>query len=72
MSSKILTVAGAAEATGLAKQTLYNMRSQGVGPKSFKLGRLVRYYEHEVDAWIAKQAGVNNVTPITAHHREAG
>ncbi|ANP74495.1 helix-turn-helix transcriptional regulator [Cryobacterium arcticum] len=50
------------EKTGHAVQTLYHWRTlskqQGklVGPRSFKLGRLVRYYEDDVDAWIAEQA----------------
>lgn len=38
-------------------QTLYNWRSLSrggtqIGPRSFKLGRLVRYYESDVDAWL--------------------
>lgn len=47
--------------TGLALQTLANWRNltnrgQVTGPKFFKFGRLVRYFETDVDAWIAEQA----------------
>jgi predicted DNA-binding transcriptional regulator AlpA len=41
--------------TGLSIRTLYNWRGTGKGPRSFKLGRLIRYSEADVDAWIADQ-----------------
>ncbi|TFC20065.1 helix-turn-helix domain-containing protein [Cryobacterium algoritolerans] len=41
--------------TGVAVQTLYNWRHLRKGPRSFKLGRLVRYFESDVDEWIAAQ-----------------
>lgn len=58
---KILAPEGASAKTGLAVQTLYNWRNlstkdRTIGPRSFKLGRLVRYYEDDVDAWIEDQA----------------
>jgi predicted DNA-binding transcriptional regulator AlpA len=52
-----LTAEDVAEMTGVAVQTLYNWRSQTlqgkpVGPCSFKMGRLVRYTEADVNAWL--------------------
>jgi predicted DNA-binding transcriptional regulator AlpA len=52
-----LTTEDVAEMTGVAVQTLYNWRSQTlpgkpVGPRSFKIGRLVRYTEADVNAWL--------------------
>jgi predicted DNA-binding transcriptional regulator AlpA len=52
-----LTTEEVAEMTGVAVQTLYNWRShtlqgQPVGPRSFKMGRLLRYSEADVDAWL--------------------
>jgi excisionase family DNA binding protein len=32
--------------------TLYNWRHQGVGPRSMKIGRHVRYRTEDVTAWI--------------------
>ncbi|WP_291052130.1 DNA-binding protein [Herbiconiux sp.] len=43
------------ERTGLALQPLTNWRSLGKGPAHFELGRLVRYWEHDVEAWLADQ-----------------
>jgi predicted DNA-binding transcriptional regulator AlpA len=47
----------AAKLRNVKVQTLYNWRNLSkngtqVGPRSFKLGRLVRYYESDVDAWV--------------------
>jgi predicted DNA-binding transcriptional regulator AlpA len=55
-SRVILAPEGVSAKTQLAVQTLYNWRNTGKGPRSFKLGRLVRYYESDVDEWIASQA----------------
>ena len=60
-SGVILTPQGVHVKTSLALQTLANWRTltnkgQIVGPPSFKVGRLVRYFEADVDAWIAEQA----------------
>lgn len=41
--------------TGLARGTLAYYRHAGTGPKSYKLGRRVRYDEADVLAWIASQ-----------------
>jgi predicted DNA-binding transcriptional regulator AlpA len=43
--------------TGVAVQTLYNWRSESrqgkpVGPRSFKMGHLLRYAEADVNAWL--------------------
>jgi predicted DNA-binding transcriptional regulator AlpA len=52
----ILTIQEVSAATGLAVQTLYNLRSTGGGPPSFTLRNRVRYYEDEVDDWIAGES----------------
>jgi len=60
-SPAILGPEGVHAKTGHALQTLANWRNlrnrgETVGPKFFKIGRLVRYFEADVDAWIAQQA----------------
>lgn len=50
---KILTIREVAQHTGLAVQTLYNLRSTGGGPPSFTLRGRVRYYEDELERWTA-------------------
>jgi predicted DNA-binding transcriptional regulator AlpA len=49
-----LAPAAVSQKTGFAEQTLANWRVLGKGPAWFKIGRLVRYDEAEVDRWLAK------------------
>ena len=49
----VLTTARAAEYCGIAVQTLYNLLSQGEGPKAFKQGRLNAFYPTDLDEWLA-------------------
>lgn len=60
-SPVVLTPEGVHAKTGVATQTLSNwrvLRNKGkeVGPRPFKIGRMVRYFEADVDAWIEEQA----------------
>lgn len=41
--------------TGLSEATLRYFRSTDQGPRSFKLGRVVKYKQADVAAWIAAQ-----------------
>lgn len=47
-----LAPAAVSAKTGFATKTLANWRVQGTGPAWFKAGRLVRYDEAVVDAWV--------------------
>ncbi|WP_040336784.1 helix-turn-helix domain-containing protein [Candidatus Blastococcus massiliensis] len=53
--SELLDTDQVAEMTGLAVNTLRSWRWQGVGPRSFKVGRWVRYERSDVVAWLAAQ-----------------
>ncbi len=54
---RALDIKETAHKTGLAVQTLYNLRSTGGdAPRSFTLRGRVRYLEADVDAWIAAAA----------------
>ena len=35
-------------------QTLYDLRSQGRGPRGFRVGRELRFRVSEIDAWLAR------------------
>lgn len=37
-------------------QTLYTWRKRDTGPKGFRVGRHIRYYWADVDAWVEQQA----------------
>lgn len=51
---KMLTEQDVMNMTGLARGTLAYWRHAGQGPRSYKLGRRVRYDEADVLAWIAE------------------
>ena len=60
-SPKYLQTADAARVAGLAQSTLVNMRSRGEGPPFVKSGRIVRYPEDDLLAWVASRT--RTVTP---------
>lgn len=51
MSKRILSSGAAADYCGMATQTLYNHISAGTGPKHFKQGRRLAFYESDLDEW---------------------
>ena len=50
-----LTIAQVSETTGIPVPTLRYWRACGRGPKSFNLGRAVRYDVRDLDAWMNAQ-----------------
>lgn len=53
--SEMITADQAARLLGLSKETLNTWRFIGAGPPWYKLGRAIRYKEHEVIAWRESQ-----------------
>lgn len=51
----LLFIQEVADLTRIAPNSLRNMRTEGRGPKSFKLGRRVVYKREDVLAWIDAQ-----------------
>jgi predicted DNA-binding transcriptional regulator AlpA len=51
MSGPVLTSKAAADYCGMAVQTLYNLISQGKGPKHYKQGKRNAFYTADLDAW---------------------
>lgn len=54
-SAKRVSVAGAADYTGLSTSTLNKLRVFGGGPPFLKLGRRVVYDPADLDAWMAER-----------------
>jgi predicted DNA-binding transcriptional regulator AlpA len=52
---KIIDSWGVSDHTGIPVPTLRNWRYLRKGPRSFKLGRSVRYLESDVLAWVEEQ-----------------
>ena len=54
-SPTMLSVDQVATCLGLSPWTLREWRQKEIGPPSHKVGRSVRYYPAEVDAWVLAQ-----------------
>ena len=48
----VLTMSELASALGVTLQTLYDLRSQGRGPRGFRVGRELRFRVREVEVWL--------------------
>ena len=44
---------------GIPEGSLANMRCQGVGPVYYKMGRRVRYFINDLEAWIKANPVIN-------------
>ena len=66
--SPVLTLSQLATQLGVTVQTLYDLRSQGRGPRGFRVGRELRFRVSEVDAWLAQL----EADDAERHPRQAG
>ncbi|MBB2921243.1 AlpA family transcriptional regulator [Cellulomonas cellasea] len=48
-----MTLTELADFLSVTPQALYDLRSKGRGPRGFRVGRLLRFRQAEVEAWIA-------------------
>ncbi len=49
----VLTLSEVAGRLCVSVQTIYDLRSQGRGPRDFRVGRQLRFRASEIDAWLA-------------------
>ena len=52
--SPVLTRSELATRLGVSVLTLYDLRSQGRGPRGFRVGRQLTFRVSEIDAWLAR------------------
>lgn len=64
----VVTLSQLATQLGVSVQTLYDLRSQGRGPRGFRVGRELRFRVSEVDAWLAQM----EADDADRHPRQAG
>ena len=64
----VLTLSQLASQLGVTVQTLYDLRSQGRGPRGFRVGRELRFRVREVDAWLDQL----EADDAERHPRQAG
>jgi excisionase family DNA binding protein len=50
----VLSLSELAARLRVSVQTIYDLRSQGRGPRGFRVGRELRFRISEVDAWLAR------------------
>ncbi|WP_170259328.1 helix-turn-helix transcriptional regulator [Nocardioides psychrotolerans] len=55
----VLTLAELAVQLCVSVQTLYDLRSQGRGPRGFRVGRQLRFRVSEIDSWLARMEGAD-------------
>ncbi|WP_124342689.1 helix-turn-helix transcriptional regulator [Cellulomonas algicola] len=53
LAEPTLTINELADLLSVRPQALYDLRSQGRGPRGFRVGRQLRFRRSEVEAWIA-------------------
>lgn len=63
---EMLTIAEACELLRLPEGTLRYWRHLGAGPRSFKLGRHVRYWKTDLLLWLSEQTNNAPQTPQPA------
>jgi len=56
VDDELLTMQEVADVVRVPVATLRYWRHLGTGPRSFRIGRSVRYWRREVFAWLADQA----------------
>jgi excisionase family DNA binding protein len=49
---RLLSPEEVASFLGVPVKTLYQWRYKGIGPRGIRVGRHVRYRQHEVEAWV--------------------
>lgn len=54
--NRLWTVEDVAEYLGVPRNTLYQWRTKGYGPRGVRVGRHVRYRPDDVNAWLDRQA----------------
>jgi predicted DNA-binding transcriptional regulator AlpA len=64
---KLVDTARAAERLNIRARTLDHWRWRGIGPKYHKVGRLVRYDESDIDAWLDSQKYQHTSQHSAAH-----
>ncbi|MFV1365894.1 helix-turn-helix domain-containing protein [Mycolicibacterium elephantis] len=59
--NELLGLQEASALLGICPNTLRWYRATGMGPKSFKVGRRIRYWRHDCLEWLAAQESATSV-----------
>ena len=61
MEDEWIGIEGLALALGVPVRTVYAWRSQGKGPRGYRLGKHVRFKRTDVDVWLEEHADPQSV-----------
>ncbi len=61
---ELLTIGEVADIVRVPIATLRYWRHLGTGPRSFRVGRGVRYWHHEVTTWLQNQSDGPTAAPV--------
>ncbi len=64
----LLSTKQTAEHCGISPRTLESWRISGHGPMFRKIGRLVRYVQSDIDAWLDENRHQNTTTADIKHN----
>jgi excisionase family DNA binding protein len=64
----VLTLSELAARLRVSVQTIYDLRSQGSGPRGFRVGREIRFRTNEIDSWLSRMEEADS----PRHHDGAG
>lgn len=56
VDSRLWTVQEVAAFLAVPKQTIYDWRTRGYGPKGLRVGKYVRFRPEDVTAWLDEQS----------------
>lgn len=63
-----LTLSELAVQLCVSVQTLYDLRSQGRGPRGYRVGRQLRFRASEIDAWLSRMEDADSERhPVGGH-----
>lgn len=65
----VLSLSELAAGLRVSVQTIYDLRSQGRGPRGFRVGRELRFRASEIDAWLARMEEADAARHSQVAHR---
>jgi predicted DNA-binding transcriptional regulator AlpA len=68
---RLLTQSEVAELLGIAPRAMESWRLRGTGPRYVRVGRLIRYRNTDVSAWLAARERASTSDPGPAPDRAA-
>lgn len=69
---QVLSLTELCEHLQVSAQTIYDLRSQGRGPRGFRVGRELHFRISEIEAWLARLESDDDQHPVYGDVRAGG